>query len=167
MSIEQLARDAGLTVPRRYQVDWDRAEAAVGTRLPADFKEHVYWFGPGRFGDYFFVSVPGVENSNIEFVANMRTEGEDYRSWNAGDQRPPATVPLFPGPGGWLPFLVTWDGCAEAGIGHEGTASVGCDEGMRLARYDPTNEPSGTVPPRAVRRQWGPRGERPGSQVTC
>jgi hypothetical protein len=112
MSIPELAREAGLTEPRRYVVDWARVESELGTPLPADYKEYVHWFGPGRFGDYFFVSVPGVENSNIEFMSNLRDEAEAYRYRNGSAELPPVPVPFFPEPGGWLPFLVTTEGCA-------------------------------------------------------
>ncbi|GAA3298055.1 hypothetical protein GCM10020295_32690 [Streptomyces cinereospinus] len=37
-------------------MDWDRAEAAVGTRLPTDYKEYVYWFGSGAFDDYLIIA---------------------------------------------------------------------------------------------------------------
>ncbi|MFC8534762.1 hypothetical protein ACFUJY_12515 [Streptomyces sp. NPDC057249] len=109
MSIEHLARDAGLTAPRRFQVDWDRAEAAVGTRLPADYKEYVYWFGPGGFDDYLIVCVPGVENSNTELAAHLSAahEGARVRARLTGAA---PRVPLFPEPGGWLPWGFTTGG---------------------------------------------------------
>ncbi|MGJ3560846.1 hypothetical protein ACR6C2_30190 [Streptomyces sp. INA 01156] len=40
--------------------------AAVGTRLSADCKEYVHWFGPGDFAEYLIVCVPGAENSDTE-----------------------------------------------------------------------------------------------------
>ncbi|MBX9396276.1 hypothetical protein K4749_22435 [Streptomyces sp. TRM72054] len=109
MSIEQLARDAGLTVPRRYQVDWDRAEAAVGTRLPADYKQYVYWFGPGSFDEYLIVCVPGVENSNTELAARLDQERRSARTRAELTGQAPR-VPLFPEPGGWLPWGFTTGG---------------------------------------------------------
>ncbi|MCX4862152.1 SMI1/KNR4 family protein [Streptomyces canus] len=110
-SIEGLAQDVGIEAPRRFVVDWQRAESEIGTRLPQEYKDYVYWFGPGGFEDDFFVSVPGVENSNVEFLSNFRDEVEDLRSWNSGD-RTPAPIRLFPEAGGWLPFAVTDEGCA-------------------------------------------------------
>ncbi|MGW1184448.1 hypothetical protein ACWD7Y_08145 [Streptomyces drozdowiczii] len=109
MSIESLARAAELTAPRRYQVDWDRAEAAVGTVLPADYKEYVYWFGPGGFDDYLIVCVPGVENSNTELAAHLAAahEGARVRARLTGAA---PRVPLFPEPGGWLPWGFTTGG---------------------------------------------------------
>ncbi|MCZ7417227.1 MULTISPECIES: SMI1/KNR4 family protein [unclassified Streptomyces] len=109
-SIQELARNLGLVEPRRYIVDWDRAERDVGVRFPSDYKEYVYWFGPGGFEDSFFVSIPGVENSNVELLSNFRDEVEDLRSWNSGD-RGPAIIKLFPESGGWLPFAVSVEGC--------------------------------------------------------
>ncbi|KAB2588667.1 SMI1/KNR4 family protein, partial [Streptomyces arboris] len=69
MTIEELASAAGMTSARQYLVDWDRVETEIGTRLPADYKEYVYWFGPGGFDEYLVVCVPGVENSNTELAA--------------------------------------------------------------------------------------------------
>ncbi|WP_225995002.1 hypothetical protein, partial [Streptomyces arboris] len=47
----------------------DRITLEIGTRLPADYKEYVYWFGPVGFDEYLVVCVPGVENSNTELAA--------------------------------------------------------------------------------------------------
>ncbi|MEU3090371.1 hypothetical protein ACWCQ0_39145 [Streptomyces massasporeus] len=110
MSIEQLARDAGLTAPRCYRVDWDRAEAAVGTRLPTDYKEYVYWFGPGDFDDYLIVCVPGVENSNTELAARLAHEQHGVRVLVQLAPKATPRVPLFPVPGGWLPWGFTTGG---------------------------------------------------------
>jgi hypothetical protein len=107
MTVAEMARDAGLKEPRRYVVDWARVEAAVGTRLPADYKEYVYWFGPGGFEDSFFVSLPGVENSNTDFLSNLQDEEADLRSWNSGD-REVAAIRLFPETGGGCPSRSLW-----------------------------------------------------------
>lgn len=110
VSIEQLARDAGLTAPRRSQVDWDRAEAAVGTRLPADYREYVHWFGPGDFDEYLIVCVPGVENSNTELAARLAKERHGARVQADIAPRAKPRIPLFPEPGGWLPWGFTTGG---------------------------------------------------------
>ncbi|MFF7969371.1 hypothetical protein ACFZC3_28965 [Streptomyces sp. NPDC007903] len=109
MSIEQVARDAGLAAPRRYRVDWDHVETALGTRLPTDYKEYIYWFGPGSFDDYLIVCVPGVENSNTELVARL---AQEHRSAHTRAELTGAAprVPLFPEPGGWLPWGFTTGG---------------------------------------------------------
>ncbi|MFC8439375.1 hypothetical protein [Streptomyces sp. BJ20] len=109
-SIEQLARDAGLSGPRRYLVDWERAEAAVGTRLPADYKQYVYWFGPGDFDEYLIVCVPGVENSNTELAARLAREHHGARLLKQIDSKASPRIPLFPEQGGWLPWGFTTGG---------------------------------------------------------
>lgn len=109
MCIEELARDAGLSAPRRYQVDWDRAEASAGTRLSADYKEYVYWFGPGSFDDYLIVCVPGVENGNTELATRLAKEQADARL-RAQLAPSSARFELFPEPGGWLPWGFTTGG---------------------------------------------------------
>lgn len=111
MTITQLASDAGLTGPRGYTVDWDRAEAAVGTPLPADYKEYVHWFGPGGFDEYLVVCVPGVENSNTELAALLAREHSHTELRARLGRRPTAPpFPLFPEPGGWLPWGFTTGG---------------------------------------------------------
>ncbi|MFI1422780.1 hypothetical protein ACH4VX_33400 [Streptomyces sp. NPDC020731] len=110
LGIEQLAHDAGLSASRRYLVDWERAEAAIGTRLPADYKEYVHWFGPGGFDEYLIVCVPGVENSNTELAARLAHEHDGARSRKQINPGASPRVPLFPEPGGWLPWGFTTGG---------------------------------------------------------
>ncbi|MFE1442702.1 hypothetical protein [Streptomyces sp. NPDC058739] len=107
--VERLARDAGLTAPRRYHVDWDRAESALGVRLPSDYKEYVYWFGPGGFDEYLIVCVPGVANSNTELAAHLAQERRNARV-RAGVTGSAPRVPLVPEPSGWLPWGFTTGG---------------------------------------------------------
>ncbi|WP_432064828.1 SMI1/KNR4 family protein [Streptomyces sp. C10-9-1] len=111
MDIEQLATDAGLSAPHRYVVDWGRAEAELGTRLPADYKEYVYWFGPGCFEYYLFICVPGVENSVQELAARLAREQAGERLL-VEDLKAPPLVPLFPETAGWLPWGHTTGGDA-------------------------------------------------------
>ncbi|WP_316744441.1 SMI1/KNR4 family protein [Streptomyces sp. MK7] len=111
MSVERLARDVGIEAPRRFVVDWQRAESEIGTRLPRDYKEYVYWFGPGSFDDYLIICVPGVSNSHTELAARLARE----RSWEAALTTPRRRAkglvsPFFPEPGGFLPFGFTVDG---------------------------------------------------------
>ncbi|WP_327189308.1 hypothetical protein [Streptomyces xinghaiensis] len=109
MSIEELGRDAGLSASRRYSVDWDRVESTMGTRLPMDYKQYVHWFGPGGFDDYLVVCVPGVENSNTELAARLAKERAD-RQLRSRLAPGPSRFPLFPEPGGWLPWGFTTGG---------------------------------------------------------
>ncbi|MFJ3932891.1 SMI1/KNR4 family protein [Streptomyces sp. NPDC090029] len=95
MTIEELASAAGLTAARRYLVDWDRVETQIGTRLPADYKEYVYWFGPGCFDYYLYICVPGVENSNTELAAHLARRRADERLRAQIDRSAPP-VPLVP-----------------------------------------------------------------------
>ncbi|WP_103534297.1 SMI1/KNR4 family protein [Streptomyces sp. SM11] len=106
MTIEELASAAGLTAARRYLVDWDRMERQIGTRLPADYKEYVYWFGPGCFDYYLYICVPGVENSNTELAAHLATQRAHERRRAQIDRSAPLS-PLFPEPDGWLPWGYT------------------------------------------------------------
>lgn len=105
-TIEELASAAGLTAARRYVVDWDRVETEIGTRLPADYKEYVHWFGPGGFDEYLVICVPGVENSNTELAAHLAKQRADERL-RAQIDRSATPSPLFPEPDGWLPWGYT------------------------------------------------------------
>ncbi|MGW7401537.1 SMI1/KNR4 family protein [Streptomyces cyaneofuscatus] len=67
-------------------------ETEIGTRLPADYKEYVNWFGPGGFDEYLVVCVPGVENSNTELPtsrSNGRMNDCARRSTEHGSPRLP------------------------------------------------------------------------------
>lgn len=114
VNIEQLATDAGLQEPRRYRVDWERAEAELGTPLPSDYKEYVYWFGPGHIEDFLYIGVPGVENKNgslLGHAGRLRKILDGRRRLQgriAGGFKQPH--PLFPEEGGWLPWGITVDG---------------------------------------------------------
>ncbi|MFE3458271.1 hypothetical protein ACFXKD_12055 [Nocardiopsis aegyptia] len=113
-NIEQLAADAGLQGPRRYRVDWERAEAELGTPLPSDYKDYVYWFGPGHIEDFLYIGVPGVEKESGSLVGHLRRlreilDGRRKLEGNiSGGFRQP--YPLFPEEGGWLPWGITVDG---------------------------------------------------------
>ncbi|MFJ8072501.1 hypothetical protein ACIQ7Q_00830 [Streptomyces sp. NPDC096176] len=109
MRIDQLAEAAGLSAPRRYAVDWERAERELGTRLPADYKEYVYWFGPGCFDDYLFVAVPGIENANVELGGLLRNEQVLIASLSELSGTP-VLLPVHPEPSGWLPWGRTSNG---------------------------------------------------------
>lgn len=60
-------------------VDWSAAEAALGTRLPADYKEIVDLFGEGGFDDYLDLLVPGAFGSDL--VQWSRGDAEHADMW--------------------------------------------------------------------------------------
>ncbi len=109
MNMAQLAHDAGLERPRRFAVDWARAEAEIGTALPADYKEFVYWFGPGTFDDYLHVCVPGIANGNVELADFLRQETEILQG-RADKSGTPEPFPVFPEARGLLPWGGTSNG---------------------------------------------------------
>lgn len=118
--IARLASDAGLEGPRRYKVDWGRAEADLGTPLPLDYKEYVYWFGPGNFEEYLYICIPGVENSVTELGSRLKEEGKLNDLRKKTDPRYLRPYPLFPAAGGWLPWGFTIDGDALCWITSSG-----------------------------------------------
>ncbi|MFI8087977.1 hypothetical protein ACIF9R_06620 [Streptomyces sp. NPDC086080] len=85
-------------------MDWERADAAVGTRLPTDYKEYVRWFGPGDFDAYLIVCVPGVENSEAEPAARFAREYQEARLLKVDQPQGESTRP--PGArAGWMVAL--------------------------------------------------------------
>lgn len=79
-------------------------------RLPADYKEYVHWFGPGDFDEYLIICVPGVENSTTELAARLARERNGARLLTQIVPKMRARIPLFPEPGGWLPWGFTTGG---------------------------------------------------------
>lgn len=114
ISIEKLARDAGLGRARQYLLDWNRVESEMGTSLPSDYKEYVYWFGPGHIEDFLYIYVPGVEDENINLAygpdlirESFNRRGRLSRQMNMEFRQP---YPIFPEKCGWLPWGHTIDG---------------------------------------------------------
>lgn len=110
-----LAAEVGLATPRAYTVPWERVERELGLVLPTDYKEFVYWFGPGNFDDFLFVAVPGIANPHLELAhwADNRRESHRYlieeeRIVEEGLAQWP--YPLYPAPGSLLSWGVTANG---------------------------------------------------------
>lgn len=91
-----------LPPPRRpYQAegDWDAVEAALGTRLPADYKAFIGVYGSGAVNHCLDIASPWALGSDI------RRRWEEWASCY-DDWLPYRDVPYprFPQPGGLLPF---------------------------------------------------------------
>ncbi|MFJ6050209.1 SMI1/KNR4 family protein [Streptomyces sp. NPDC092307] len=92
------------TAPIDAHGDWTAAEAAVGVRLPDDYKWLVATYGWGEFRDFLYLRTPfGVSKYNgIEWQSAHPTESADL-----GGERYP--YPLHPAPGGLLIWGTTMD----------------------------------------------------------
>lgn len=57
-------------------VDWARAERALGTALPADYKRLVETYGDGVFDDTIWLLAPGSAHSDCDLLAQTRERDE-------------------------------------------------------------------------------------------
>ncbi|MFI5843926.1 SMI1/KNR4 family protein [Catenuloplanes sp. NPDC051500] len=89
--------------PIHADADWDAIEAALGTPLPADFKELTGRYGAGEFCDLVFAYRPDqLAAQNREILDEER----DYRD----DEPEDYPYPLHPEPGGVLIWGGTGNG---------------------------------------------------------
>ncbi|MFE1558949.1 hypothetical protein ACFW6V_28695 [Streptomyces sp. NPDC058734] len=87
--------------PRRPGLDWEPAEARVGTRLPGDYKRMVDTFGKGAFDGYLdLIQEPWTDLREDGLLIWAGTEHEDLYCWRIDDGDPdrwPVTVQTFDG----------------------------------------------------------------------
>lgn len=86
---ERLCALTGWESTGRPAVDWQAAEAALGTALPRDYKEIIDVFGPGSFDGYVDLLVP---NGQVL----------DLIAWSRGNTGRFAPHPAYPAPHGLL-----------------------------------------------------------------
>lgn len=87
-----------------YIGPWQPFEAALRTPLPQDYKDFVRLYGNGRLLDYFGINVPVSRSPYMRLVSDAETVINIFRS----DEELP--YPLWPEPGGLLPFGRSDDG---------------------------------------------------------
>ncbi|MDI6100461.1 hypothetical protein QLQ12_17775 [Actinoplanes sp. NEAU-A12] len=60
----------------RVEVDWNLVEAAIGVRLPADYKSLVGIYGAGRFDRFLTVYQPVTPflSTELAYQARRKTE---------------------------------------------------------------------------------------------
>ncbi|MER5888745.1 SMI1/KNR4 family protein [Streptomyces sp. NPDC001941] len=92
------------TDPVDARGDWNAAQAAIGTRLPNDYKRLVETYGWGEFGDFLYLRTPfgRSEHNGIKWQRGHRTG-----SLERDHERYP--YPLHPAPGGLLVWGTTMD----------------------------------------------------------
>ncbi|WUC83531.1 SMI1/KNR4 family protein [Streptomyces sp. NBC_00536] len=74
-------------------MDWARAERALGTALPADYKRLVETYGDGVFDETVWLLVPDSAHGDCDLRARKaeRDEDLDYL-WEAGEAKPAALL---------------------------------------------------------------------------
>jgi len=109
---EALGSEVGLPAGRGFEVPWERAEAALGTRLPLSYKVFIEYFGPGGFAEELQYFTPGIENSAYELDYCVR---RDHSRSLAPTPHGDLSYSIFPEPDGLLLFAtlpedaVYWD----------------------------------------------------------
>lgn len=108
-TVTELARLTGWTGRSYVTPDWDAVERTLGVALPAQYKELLAVFPPGRFNAPHLVQgsvtvhppyqVDGVPDQLHQFAAEL----DELRDWRAEH---PADVPrpVFPEPEGMIPW---------------------------------------------------------------
>ncbi|MEV4561346.1 hypothetical protein AB0K51_30775 [Kitasatospora sp. NPDC049285] len=88
--VERLCAITGWKPTERPSVDWQAAEAALGTALPQEYKEVVDAFGPGSFDGYVDLLTPN--GKGLDLINWSKTAPADRF----------APLPTFPAPDGLL-----------------------------------------------------------------
>jgi SMI1-KNR4 cell-wall len=87
-----------------FRGPWRPVEEELGTFLPQDYKDYVRIYGRGYLFQYLGVSVPRSLNPNVRLERNVRMFGPGFAQF----EDPP--YPIWPRPGGLLPFGSTDNG---------------------------------------------------------
>lgn len=104
MTIENLVR----VVPppaapdEAYSGPWEAIEADLGTKLPQDYKDFVRLYGYGNFMEFLCVHVPVSSSPYVTLQSEVREICDTVRIVGSADDYLP--YPLWPEPGGLLPF---------------------------------------------------------------
>lgn len=87
---------------------WSEAERRIGTPLPKDYRDLVDRYGAGRFSDFLSVFTPFSGNPHADLLVQMDRQLASLRELRANGEHAP--YPIFPEPGGLLPFAITDNG---------------------------------------------------------
>src|SRR5262245_39190825 len=90
--------------PAEVGSSWGDVENMAGTRQPKDYKDLVTAFGTGCFDEFLWVFNPFSQNRHLNFFeqlgARLRSLRELQAKWGSEE----VSYPLFPEPGGLLPW---------------------------------------------------------------
>ena len=85
---------------------WSMIESELGSPLPQDYKDYAQIYGSGYFLQFLQVDIPRTGNPNIRLEKQVVLTSEMFAQFEGAD-RP---YPLWPAPGGLMPFGGTDNG---------------------------------------------------------
>ncbi|MFI8086681.1 SMI1/KNR4 family protein [Kitasatospora sp. NPDC086009] len=87
-AVEQLARI--LPGPHRSEAkNWSAVESALGTGLPADYKEFIEAIGGGYLDGYLYVLEPDCPNVHYDLAETSEERADAFEYlWDGGEERP-------------------------------------------------------------------------------
>lgn len=85
---------------------WEPIEAELGTVLPQDYKDFVRLYGSGYFMQFLGICVPRSRNPNVRLESQAQVVCDTFVDFD----REELPYPLWPNPGGLLPFGGTDNG---------------------------------------------------------
>ncbi len=89
------------------EAQWAAIEEKLGLQLPADYKTFIGIYGTGHIGDFIILYNPFSTYKPANLFHYI-----EYILWAESQLKPfsPLELPLYPEPGGLLPFAKTYDG---------------------------------------------------------
>src|SRR5664280_145864 len=105
-------------VPKLTPADWIKAEETIGTPLPSDFKEFVDEYGSGDIGMLLLIPSPLSSDEDTRLVPFVDKTLGLLREIRAAEM--PMPFPIYPEPGGLLPFGEPTEGDVFGWLGIDG-----------------------------------------------
>jgi hypothetical protein len=88
--------------------DWQRAEAALGIRLPSDYKHYLSTYGSGRVDGFLDIFNPAATEQWENLLARLAEQRDVFADMQRGSH--PIRYDLFPASPGLLPIGQTDNG---------------------------------------------------------
>lgn len=88
---------------------WQEIEEKIGCALPSDYKAYIHRFGTGCIGKFVWVFNPFTDNANLNLLHQITVQLDVLHTLEEQfDVACP--YPLYPQPGGLLPWGITDNG---------------------------------------------------------
>lgn len=85
---------------------WPTFEQQLSTELPDDYKRFIEWYGSGCVSMFLWIFNPFSSNKNLNLIEQAKFYAKQFKK--LGEQS--KIFPIFPEPGGLLPFGVSDNG---------------------------------------------------------